>query len=307
MGHYDDLRERIRGPVYPILPAFNDDESLDFDATAQYVEYLNSFNVQALMVTAGTSRFNLLSNDEISQLNRTVVEANKGQAVVIVANPMIGPTSQAIAFAQEAEEMGADAMLLYNPERYYGDDPLYDYFSAIARSTKTGVMIHANPMRHAAGGAAQYSVDVCRRLAELDNFIGMKEEHGDADHRYKLATHLGDKLVFIVAGKAMRMFTGCFLFGVQAYLVSVGSFKPQIEEDFYAALMAGDYARALEPIRKYEEAFFDVAMPMGWHIAMKGALALLGLMPDFERTPLQPATVAEREKLRAVLSSFGWL
>ena len=58
---YEKIRKLIRGPVYPIPPAFNKDYSLDLDSVAGYVDYLNSFKVRTIMVTAGTSRLNLLS------------------------------------------------------------------------------------------------------------------------------------------------------------------------------------------------------------------------------------------------------
>jgi len=307
MTSYDQIRERLRGPVYPILPAFNEDGSFDLTSVEGYVRYLNEHDVAALMVTAGTSRFNLLTDAEVLELNQAVAKANAGKTLVIAANPMQGTTHDAVRFAKQFEDMGADAILAYFPERYYNDDQVFSYFEAIARNTNIGVMIHANPMRAASGGNAQFSVELCNRLVQLDNFVGMKEEHGNEDHRYKLAVHLSDRMNFVVAGRAMRMFMGCFLFGIQAYLVGVGSFKPQIEESFYANLQNGEYDLALKSVHEIEEPFFDTAMPMGWHIAMKATLNLLGLMPITERPPLYPASESQLATLRSVITDLGWL
>lgn len=306
----EELRQKIRGPVYPICPAFKKDLSVDSQSVAHYVEFLNAAGVRTLMLTAGTSRFNLLSNEEIAQLNRTVVDANQGRAITIAANPMTGSTSNAIEFARHAEEIGADSVLLYYPERYYGDDHVFDYFKSVAASTKLGVMIHAVPMRNAYTGItlnSQFSVQLCERLAKLGNVIGMKEESGSEAHRYHLAVKMKDRMSLIVAGAAMRMFLSCVLFGVDAYLVGVGSFVPEVEEKFYQAVLDKDFTTALEMVNQYETPFFEVAFPMGWHIAMKGAMNLLGLMPETERLPLQPATAQEREQLQNVLTRLGWL
>lgn len=309
-SNYDALRSKIRGPVYPVPPAFNKDHSVDYKAVEKYVDYLNSFNVRTIMVTAGTSRLNLLSEEETRKLNKTVVEANRGRALTIAANPMTGSTADAAGFARHAGEIGADMILVYYPERYYRDDYVYDYFKEVASNTQSAVLIHGLPMRNAYAAvspAAQYSVELCRRLSEIDNVIGMKEESGNETHRYKLAVHLDGKFSLIVAGASMRMYLGCVLFGVDAYLVGVGSMRPDIEEQFYDSVLKADYRKALEPVVKYEDPFFNIAFPMGWHIAMKGAMDLMGLMPATERPPLQPADENQRKQLRELIARFGWI
>ncbi len=302
----ETLRKKIIGPAYPIPPAFTADEALDYTATARYVTYLNHYAVRTLVVTAGTSRFNLLSRDEIVGLNRAVIEANEGKAIVIAANPMTGSTSDAIRFAQEVHAMGADVLLVYYPERYYGDARVYDYFAAILEASPMPIMIHANPMRHASGGQAFFSIDLCRRLTQYEHFIGMKEEHLDPTHRYKLAVNLSDRMAFIVAGGGMRTFMSCYLFGIQATLTSIGSFRPDIEERFYQKLMENQFSEALAIVRQ-EERLFDVAVPIGWHIAFKSILDIMGLMPPYERRPLQPPTADERARLQALLKELGWV
>ncbi len=306
----DVLRKRMVGPVYPIPPAFRKDGSIDFDAVRDYVKFLTGYKVRTVMVTAGTSRFNLLTDEEVKELNRTVVQAadsGESRPLVIAANPPVGSTDRAIDFAKHAQEIGADCILLYYPERYYSDDAIFEYFKNVAESVDIGVMIHAVPLRNAKIGSAtkKYSIDLCTRLAGIKNIVGMKEELGDEGLRYKLAANLSDRMTFVVAGGSMWKFLTCAGFGVQAYLVGVGSFAPKIEEDFYRYFAEGDYRNSLKIVKVYEEPFFDVALPIGWHIAMKGAMDLLGLMSADERAPLRPADDTQRVQLRDVLSNIG--
>ncbi|MBD3422612.1 MAG: hypothetical protein GF398_21055 [Chitinivibrionales bacterium] len=301
------LKRKIKGPVYPIPPAFNEDHSIDFDSIRNYVNFLNSKNVRTIMITAGTSRFNLLTEEEIREFNRVVVEANQKKAITIAANPMVGSTQKAVEFAKYAEQIGADSILLYYSERYYNDDRIISFFESIAQAVDIGLLIHGLPMRSAYAGVSpttQFSVGLCKRLLEIDNLIGMKEESGNENLRYKLATNLSERMAIIVAGGSMRKFLSCVLFGVQSYLVGVGSFVPDIEEEFYNAVERQDYQGALKIVKKYEEPFFDVAFPMGWHIAMKGAMSLLGLMPVRERPPLQQAEAGEMEGIAKILETM---
>ncbi len=305
---YSALKEKIKGPVYPICPAFTKSFSIDYAKVAEYVEFLNSKDVRTIMITAGTSRFNLLSEDEIKQLNKVVVQANKGKAITIAANPMFGSTAKAIEFAQHAEEIGADCILIYYPERFYKNEYVFSYFENIARNSSIPILLHGIPMRNAlsiGNPRKPFTLDLCAILSKVRNVIGLKEESANDQLRYQLAVHLKDKLSLIVSGGSMWMFMSCVLFGVQAYLVGVGSFAPEIEENFYKQILARNYDQAVDLITKYEEPFFDVAKPMGWHVAMKTAMSLLGLMPSFERSPLQSATDEELDRIKNVLIDMG--
>lgn len=304
---YDKLRNRLKGPVYPVCPAFTEDFGFDADATARYADYLIANGAKTLMATAGTSRFNLLSDDEIKKLNSIVTKAGKGKAVTIAANQMIGSTEKAIEFAKDAKDCGADVILLYYPERYYNNDRTLKYYEDVASSTNIAMMIHAMPMRNAKAGpvkAVAYKPDLCVRLAEIDNVIGMKEESDDVVLRYKLARSLKDKMSLIIAGGSMRAFMSCMLYGIDGFLVGVGSFKPQIEEKFYEYMLKKEYDKALYIVDMLEKPFFDAAFNMGWHVAMKGAMSILGLMPEYERPPLTPADDSEMQQLKDVLDSI---
>ena len=310
MKDIEEVKAGIRGPVYPIIPAFHENGVLDLDSVKDYVKYLNSFDVCALMVTAGTSRFNLLTDGEIKSLNEAVVEANQDKALTILANPMTGSTDRAIEYALHAQEVGGDCMLLYYPERYYDDESIFNYFKDVADNSDIGLMLHGIPMRNAYTGVSpksNYSLKLCERLCSLDNFVGMKEESGSEAHRDKLASNLADRMVFVVAGASMRMYLSSMHFGVQAYLVGVGSFKPEIEEEFYRYVKAGEFGKSFQIVKKYEEPFFDVAFPMGWHVAMREGLRQLELTPGIERPPLKQANNKEVDAINQIFKSFGWI
>lgn len=300
MSKFDTLRERIKGPVYAVCPAFNEDHSFDPEGSASYVDFLVNRGAEILMVTAGTSRFNLLQKEEVLALNETVVKSAKGKAITIAANQLIGSTQEAITYAQHAESVGADILLLYYPERHYSDDHVVEYFKAVADSCNIGLMIHANPIRNARGGGQPtigYSVDLCKRLAAIPNVVGMKEEHGNTVHTYKLVTQVGDQMSFIVAGGSMRLYLSNVLYGTHGFLTGIGNFIPEVEKDFYEHTQRGEFDKALEIVTQLEEPFFNAAMPLGWHAAMKGALDILGIMKAYERPPLMPASAAERQSL----------
>jgi 4-hydroxy-tetrahydrodipicolinate synthase len=304
------LYARTVGPMYPICPAFNADGSLDRESIRGYVRYLAAAKVRSVLVTAGTSRFSVLEAHEIHELNAIVAEAAGPGVLKIAANPMAGSTKEAVEFAKRAEGAGADAIILYFPDRYYSDDQMVEYFATVGRQVKIGIMIHGIPTRNAttAGPAAvPYHPALCKRLCEIDNIFAMKEEHADEALRCRIAMACADRMSLVVAGGSMWMYYASEGFGVRSYLVGVGSFKPAIEERFYDLMRAGERAAALDIIRSVELPYFDVSKKMGWHVAMKGSLHLLGLMPVHERGPIPTPTPAQLDELRVVMKQTGLL
>ncbi|MEQ8736031.1 MAG: dihydrodipicolinate synthase family protein [Rhodospirillaceae bacterium] len=305
-----EIASSIAGPVYPICPAFTENGELDLEGTSAYVRYLVENGARHVMTTAGTSRFNLLSDIEVKALNACVVESS-GSALTIIGNPMNGGTASAIAFAKHSQEIGADAYLVYYPERFYSNEDVFEYFYSVSRAVPDiGIMIHATPMRAAAptsGPTEPFSVKLVEMMCDLPNFIGMKEEHGSENLRYNLVTKFGNDLAFVVAGSAMAMYVACAPYGVKTYLTSVGSYRPEIEERFYTLHTKGEVEKALRIVREYEDPFFVVGKPVGWHLAMKATLDLMGLMPKYEREPLKPLSDVARKPIVDVLKSFGWI
>ena len=305
---YNAIRRRIEGPVYPVPPAFTPGGDLDLSAIEQYVAFLRSQGAKLIMVTAGTSRLNLLTREETALLNRTVALAAGPNVLTIGANPPYGSLADTAELTRQAMADGCGAMLIYYPERHYHDDYVFDYFKTLAEMTNAPLMIHAVPFANGRGGGSiPYSLDLFRRLAELDSVVGMKEELADENLRYSLAVHLGERIPLIVAGGSMRKHLSCVLFGVKSWLVGVGSFVPKVEIDYHEHLANGRHRKALDIVVQVEDPLFATAMPMGWHVAMRGLMDILKLMPGEERSPMVPATPEERHELEAVALKLGWL
>lgn len=307
MSAKQDFYNRLSGPVCPILTPFSaDGTQVDHDALAQYVGFLANAGIPAIMTTVGTSRFNLLSNQEIREVNETVAKAAKGKCLVILAGPMTGHTSTNVEFAQHAAALNADAFIAFFPERYYGDEPVFGFFETLAQATNIGIMIHEMPMRSGYGGNQQYSIDLLKRLSELPNLYGIKEECMDAGYAYLLHRALEDDLAIIGAG-SMRLFMRDYHAGGRAYLVGIGSFFPRVAAAFYNAVVTNDMGQAHAIARTYEEPYFDLAVSLGWHVALKETLDILGLMPGWERDPLPRLNQQQRATLKEKIEDLGWL
>lgn len=300
----------ITGPVIPLPTPFTASGEVDLTAMDRYVRFLVDNGIRNVMTTVGTSRYNLLSEEEVKQVNATVVKAAAGKAVTIVANPQVGGTAKAIEFAKHAEQIGADYFLAYFPERYYGEENTYAFYKALNDSlSKTDILIHEMPMRNGYGpGNVQYSIDLMHRLLELDRIAGVKEEALDAEYSNKFVAAISSKAIVIGAGGGMsRYYLRDHALGTLAFLGGIGNFVPSLELEFYDHMISGRKEEAGKIVNEIELPYFQKTVPVGWHPSLKSVLGLKGLMPEFERPPMKQIAGAEKEMLREVLKQNSWL
>lgn len=283
------VNKKIIGPVIPLPTAFTPDYQVDHSGMSSYVDFLCKNGIGNLMTTVGTSRFNLLSWEEIEAINETVVKAAAGRAVTMVANPPTGGLETAKKFAGHAESIGADFLLLIFPERYYGEENTYDFFAQVADSANINILIHEMPMRNGLGGGyIPYSLPLLHKLMEIPNIVGLKEEALDMDYSKIIMKELIDKAVIIGAGGGMsRYLKQDHALGATCFLGGLGNFIPQLELQFFDAIGNFHIEKAKTIVNSIELPYFEKIVPIGWHPALKAALSLEGLMGIYERPPMK--------------------
>lgn len=302
-----EFSQRIQGPVFPVLALFNENDSLDEQGIADYVEFLISQNVKNIMCTVGTSRYDVLTTDEMMRVNQIVVEATAKRAATIVTTPSYGPTSLAIKFAQHAAKIGADAIIGVYPDRYYGDETIVDFFKAITASSDIGVMVHEMPIRagrSTEAPAAHYSPKLLESIFNIDGMVGLKEESGDPQLIEYINKTYSRKVAVVGGRGGMNAYKSATQFGQQSYLVGIGNFLPKLELDFADHIAKGELDLAEKTINHIEKPFFDVTVKFGWHIALKAAMNIKGLCQPYERAPMRSLTSAENAELLSLMQKL---
>lgn len=299
---------KIKGPVFPVPTAFKKNGDLDYDATRRYVEFLLESGAKNILVTVGTSRFNLLDEEEMLEVNRVVGKTTKEKGgVAILTNGLTGSLKTSIRFAKVAKEVNADAMMVFYPERYYDDESILEFYKEIG---KVGVplMIHEMPMR--AGNSkvpnpVQYSIKLLDKLLNLPCVIGMKEESGSFGHSHQIVSKFSKDYSLILAGGSKRLYMSLLPFGADTYLVGVGSLVPKLALIFWKHIENNHWKKAFKLERKYESPFFDTAFELGWHLSMKEGMSYLNLMSRDERLPYRALSKKDAKKLHKTIDKLN--
>src|SRR5882757_3219961 len=164
----EELKEAIpRGMLSFPLTDFDAQGEFYAAACARRLEWLSNYPSSALFMAGGAGEFFSLTPDEFSAVIATAVKVCGGRTPIIAGTGY--GTRTAIAYAQEAERLGADGLLLPPYLVEASQEGLRAHITAICRATRLGVIVYnrAN-CRLAAATTA-------RLAADCPNLIGFKD------------------------------------------------------------------------------------------------------------------------------------
>jgi len=279
-------------PVYAIPPSFKNDE-LDCNSIIKYLKYLEDNGVSRVLTTAGTSQFNLLSLEEVYCLNKCIINNFDQEKILGLPSLSLKHLLKEIQKLNLLESHNTKLLILF-PERYYSDEQLIEFFDEVCKKSNYPIYVHGNPLRKGMGGIYEYSNKLLKKLSEIDNFMGMKEEYSSIDLSIKSIQNLN--LDIIVAGGSMRRFWSLQPFGATSFLTGVGNFNPQHSEDFYIHYKLGHYEDCLDIIKNIENPLFKVFMKNGWHASMRESLKHMGYILE-DRKPFITLSDTKKEEI----------
>lgn len=291
------MKKLFDGPVYPICPSFKCCAQLDLNSVTKYLMYLQVQGAKNVLTTAGTSQFNLLSVEEVAELNHVVATTFDGQKILGLPALSEYHLTEEIKKLNEMEYKDTSIIVLF-PERYYSDYQVFDFMHSVCSTSNYPVLLHGNPLKKGKGGTYEYSNELLKRLSDLSNFVGIKEEYSSIDLSIKSIQDLD--LEIIVAGGSMRRYWSLEPFGATSFLTGVGSFNPTISEEFYRMFEEGEYGTCKSIIDVHETPLFNTFMKVGWHASMRTSLKHMGFLLE-DRKPFVILSKEDREKVLTAL------
>lgn len=133
--------------VYPIVVTpFLPNGSVDFDSLGQLVDYLLDQGAHGLGLFGNASEgYALLPAERIAMLQLIVKRVN-GRVPLVVSSGHTGAEG-AVALSKEAEDLGADALMVLPPYLLKPDaDGLMHYFAAISKAVTIPIMLQDAPL-----------------------------------------------------------------------------------------------------------------------------------------------------------------
>jgi 5-dehydro-4-deoxyglucarate dehydratase len=281
----------------------------DFDAQGDFVpssyaarlEWLAPYGASALFVAGGTGEFFSLTPEDYAKVVKVAVETCRGKVPVLAGAG--GPTRTAIAFAQQAERLGAHGILLmphYLTEA--SQDGLVEHVAAVCNSVKFGVVV--------------YNRNVCKLNAEsllqladrCPNLIGFKDGVGEIESMVSIRRKLGDRFTYLGGLPTAEVYAAAYkALGVPVYSSAVFNFIPKTAIEFYEALRTDDTATTERLIDNFFLPYLAIRnRKAGYAVSIvKAGATLVGHSAGPVRPPLVDLSPQEMEQLDVLIKSLG--
>lgn len=151
---------------------------IDWTAFEELLDFHLDNLTDALVITGTTGESSTLTDGEQIELIKFAVDYVDGR-VPIIAGTGINDTAHSIKLSQQAEMVGADALLIvtpyYNKTSYNG---MIAHFTAIADSVNLPIILYHVPSRT----GASLSPEQVSILSQHKNIVALKDAAGDLDY-----------------------------------------------------------------------------------------------------------------------------
>lgn len=270
----------------------------DKEAYEKLIDFQVENGTQALIVLGTTGEATTVSLEERKEIIKTAIDRNAGRIKIIVGTGS-NSTSTSIEFTEQAEELGADGVLVVTP--YYNKCTragMIEHFKVIANSTKLPVILYNVPGRT----AVNIPADVVYELSQIDNIVGVKEASGNIGQVLEIKRLVSEDFK-IYSGNDDQI-TPIMACGGHGVISVASNAIPRQVQDMCEAYLNGDYKKSLGLQLKYKR-FIDLIFSEVNPIPIKAVLNEMGMIENDLRLPLTEMDLEKKKILVEEMKSVG--
>lgn len=230
-----------------VIPAattqFDAHLDVDLAASQKVQDALIRDGVDGLVIMGTVGENNSLEPEEKRAVLKAAVEAVDGRKPVISGVSEL-TTARAARYARDAEEIGADALMVLPAMVYVPtSEELVAHFRAVAAATSLPIMLYNNPPAY----RVSLSLQDLMALSDVPNIVAVKESAPDSRRFTDIFNALGDRYK-VLAGLDDIALEGLLL-GASGWISGLANAFPEESVEMVAAVGRGDLERALEIYR----------------------------------------------------------
>lgn len=297
------MKDKLKGVFTFMITPFkpNNFMELDVDGLRKNVRYLKENGIQALVPCGETGEIYSLTLEEIKKMIEVIAE-EKGSIMLIPGVP--SGIKSAIEIAKHAENVGADAILVFPSEKATSEDWLYGYYKIVADSVNIDIIPYITGSLIA---ILTKNPKFILKLLKIENVVAFKYESPDLWILGELIFLSKDKVAWIIGPNFSSRVTECyFKLGISGFTDGISNFIPQLPLALYKSAIEENWNEFKSIEEKLAE-ITELRRKAGWIAFVKKALDMLGLAGGSIRPPLQPMSEEFEKPLRNMLKGLGML
>lgn len=288
------------GVATALITPMNEDGSVNLSKIDEIVEEQIDGGVAAIVSCGTTGEGSTLSSEEHVEVMRHTIKA-VNHRIPVIAGTGSNDTAFAVELSKEAEEMGADALLLVSP--YYNkasQKGLIEHYTYIADRVNIPIILYNVPSRT----GTNISCETYKTLSAHKNIVAVKEANGNISSVAQTVSLCGDALD-IYSGNDDQVIPIISL-GGKGVISVFSNFAPKIMSEITGLALEGKFKEATALQNKYLDLMNSMFIDVN-PIPVKEAMNLLGYNVGPCRLPLCSTTPENLEKIKAALKGVNLL
>lgn len=291
----------FKGAGVAIVTPMKENLEVNYDKLDEMLEEQIAGGTDAIVICGTTGESATMTEEEHAATTRFAIE-RVNHRIPVIAGTGSNCTRTAIQLSKEAQEDGADGILLVTP--YYNkatQKGLIQHYTAVAKSVDLPIIMYNVPGRT----GCNIQPETAAKLAkDVDNIVAIKAATGNLAQESKTMA-LAEGRLDMYSGED-GLIVPLMSIGAKGVISVLSNVAPKQTHDICATFAAGDVAKAAQLQFKALElvdALFCEVNP----IPVKHALNLMGWDMGPLRSPLCEMEEANLERLKKAMVNYGIL
>ena len=282
-----------------IVTPMKENGDVNFEKLGEILEEQIAEGTDAVIICGTTGESSTMTHEEhLEAIKYTVDKVNK--RIPVIAGTGSNCTETAIYLSKEAEQYGADGLLLVTP--YYNkatQKGLIAHYTAVANAVKLPIILYNVASRT----GCNITPETAAYLAEhVENIVGIKEASGNISQVAQIAALTKGKMD-IYSGNDDQIVPILSL-GGKGVISVLSNVAPKYTHEIVAKFMEGEVKESCEmqlAALPLVHALFSEVNP----IPVKAAMNLMGKEVGPLRMPLTEMEEEHKEALKKAMTDFG--
>jgi 4-hydroxy-tetrahydrodipicolinate synthase len=299
MQSINSIKKEMQGkmPVASVSTPFNKDGSIDYAGLRNAVDFIIEAGTGLVLITYGDSLFSILTDRDIAEVTKVVIEQTRKRALVVASTGMWW-TGECIRFAKYCRDMGADILMSLPPN--WADscsvETLKNHYTAISREMPV--------MLITAMGSKGIPLAVIEGLLEEKNNVVAIKDDICGGYGRRMASLVNGRWA-VLSGGLKENHLDILPYGADSYLSVYMRFKPEISYAYLRSIRAGDMAGAVDIINKFERPYFRMIEKTGsdFDSVIHASMEIAGICGRWRRKPYKDLDDGQMEIVKDFLDN----
>ena len=272
---------------------------VNYDKLEELIDFQIKEGTDSIIIAGTTGESSTLTMEEHKEVIEAAVRF-AAHRVPVVAGTGSNCTRTAIQLSKEAEEAGADGLLIVTP--YYNkatQTGLIGHYTQIANEVKLPIIMYNVPGRTGCNILPETAAHLCKNV---ENIVGLKEATGNVAQAAR-TLYLTDGRLDMYSGED-GIVVPLLAIGAVGVISVWSNIAPKQVHDMCMKFFQGDIAGAAK-LQLEAEPLVDALFCEVNPIPVKKALNLMGMGVGPARAPLSEMEEAHVKKLAEAMEAYG--